>query len=187
MDTFSALLSLCVGNSPVTGRGALMFSLIRALNKRLSKQSWGCWFETPSRSLWRHCNALRDYLINTGTIKSHCEIGYVYLFLSREGLVLVTRYPVDSFLITSVVSVLLNHKRRDQNKSFPTHVIKTCVHGKCITLSGVAWASQRYKSPITRLFVQQVFSLIRQKTSKLHITGSLREELHHRIQLTIGQ
>ena len=44
-------------NSPNKGqwRGALMFSLICALNKRLSKQSWGWWFETPSRSLWRHC------------------------------------------------------------------------------------------------------------------------------------
>ena len=40
-------------------RGALMFSLICALNKRLSKQSWGWWFETPSRSLWRHCIAYR--------------------------------------------------------------------------------------------------------------------------------
>ena len=28
-------------------------------NKRLSKRSWGWWFETPSRSLWRHCNVLR--------------------------------------------------------------------------------------------------------------------------------
>ena len=26
------------------------------LNQRLSKQSWGWWFETPSRSLRRHCN-----------------------------------------------------------------------------------------------------------------------------------
>ena len=25
-------------------------------NKRLSKQSWGWWFETPSRPLWRHGN-----------------------------------------------------------------------------------------------------------------------------------
>ena len=25
-------------------------------NKRLSKQSWGWWFETPSRSWWHHCN-----------------------------------------------------------------------------------------------------------------------------------
>ena len=26
------------------------------LNMRLSKQSWGCWFEMPSHSLWCHCN-----------------------------------------------------------------------------------------------------------------------------------
>ena len=26
------------------------------LNKWLSKQSWGWWFETTSRQLWRHCN-----------------------------------------------------------------------------------------------------------------------------------
>ena len=26
------------------------------LNKPLSKQSWGWWFETLSRPLWRHCN-----------------------------------------------------------------------------------------------------------------------------------
>ena len=26
------------------------------LNKRLSEQPWGWWFETPSWSLWRHCN-----------------------------------------------------------------------------------------------------------------------------------
>ena len=46
-------------NSPHKGQGhgALMFSLIWAwMNKPLSKQLWGWWFETPSRSLWRHCN-----------------------------------------------------------------------------------------------------------------------------------
>ena len=37
-------------------RGALMFSLICPLNKWLSKQSWCWWFETQSRSLWRHCS-----------------------------------------------------------------------------------------------------------------------------------
>ena len=65
MEAFSALLALCAGNSPVLGefpaqnqwRGALMsFFFIR--NKRLSKQSWGWWFETPSRPLWRHCNVI---------------------------------------------------------------------------------------------------------------------------------
>ena len=38
-------------------RRALAFSLICVLKKRLSKQSWGRWFETPSRPLWRHRNA----------------------------------------------------------------------------------------------------------------------------------
>ena len=34
----------------------LMFSLICASIKRLSKQSWAWLFETPTCSLWRHCN-----------------------------------------------------------------------------------------------------------------------------------
>ena len=32
------------------------------LNKRLSKQSWGCWFETLSRPLWRHCDGITHIL-----------------------------------------------------------------------------------------------------------------------------
>ena len=47
-----------VNNSPHKGqwRGAVMLSLICSLNKWLSKQTWGWLFETPSCSLWRHCN-----------------------------------------------------------------------------------------------------------------------------------
>ena len=39
------------------------------LNKRLSKQSWGWWFETLSRSLWRHHNETicSDVAILAGT------------------------------------------------------------------------------------------------------------------------
>ena len=65
METFSALLALCVGNSPATvnspyngqWRGALMFSLIFAY-KGLSKQTRRRWFETPLGSSWRHCNVI---------------------------------------------------------------------------------------------------------------------------------
>ena len=39
--------------SPVTRSFDVFFDL--CLNKRLSKQSWGWWFEMPSRSLWRQC------------------------------------------------------------------------------------------------------------------------------------
>ena len=54
-------------NSPHKGqwRGALIFSLNWAwTNEWMGKQSRRWWFETPSRSLWRHCNA-------SGTIWSH--------------------------------------------------------------------------------------------------------------------
>ena len=50
-------------NSPHKGqwRGTLLFSLICALNKRLSKQSRYLWFGTPSRPLWRHCSGFRKW------------------------------------------------------------------------------------------------------------------------------
>ena len=64
METFSASLAFCAVNSPVPGEFHsqrpvtwsfdIFFDL--CLNKRLSKRSWGCWFETPSYSLWCHCN-----------------------------------------------------------------------------------------------------------------------------------
>ena len=43
---------------PVTRSFDVFFEL--RPNKRLSKQSWGWWFETLSCSLWRHCN---DYSV----------------------------------------------------------------------------------------------------------------------------
>ena len=64
METFSALLALCAGNSPAidefpsqrpVARSFDVFFYLR-LNKRLSKQSRRRWFETPLGSLWRHCN-----------------------------------------------------------------------------------------------------------------------------------
>ena len=64
MKTFSALLAICAGNSPVPGEFPAQRPVTRSfdvffdlrLNKRLSKQSWGWWFETPSCPLWRHSN-----------------------------------------------------------------------------------------------------------------------------------
>ena len=64
METFSALLALCVGNSPVADEFHAQRPVTRSfgdffdlrLNKLLSKQSWGWWSETPPRSLWRQCN-----------------------------------------------------------------------------------------------------------------------------------
>ena len=73
VETFSALLAICAGNSPVPGEFHAQRPVTRSfdvffdlrLNKRLSKQSWGWWFETLSRPLWCHCNGCVSKL-------SHC-------------------------------------------------------------------------------------------------------------------
>ena len=66
METFSAVLAICVGNSPVPGEFPAQRPVTRSFdvffdlhpNKRLSKQWWGWWFETLSRPLWHHCNVV---------------------------------------------------------------------------------------------------------------------------------
>ena len=73
METFSALLALCAGNSPVTGEFpserpvtrsfAVFFDLY--LNTRLSKQSWGWWF--------RHHRAHYDVIVIINHL--HCRLG----------------------------------------------------------------------------------------------------------------
>ena len=75
METFPALLALCAGNSPVTGlfptqrpvtRSFDVFFNLR-VSKRLSTQSWGWWFETPSSSLWRHICVTRPQWVKCST------------------------------------------------------------------------------------------------------------------------
>ena len=82
METFSALLAICAGNSPVPGEFPAQRPVTRSfdvffdlrLNKRLSKQPWGWWFETPAWSLWRHRNALSTSTISpilSGLLRWH--------------------------------------------------------------------------------------------------------------------
>ena len=70
METFSALLAICAANSPVTGEFPAQRPVTRSfdvyfdlrLNERLSKQSWGWWFDTPLCPLWRHNNAWSPFI-----------------------------------------------------------------------------------------------------------------------------
>ena len=81
METFSALLVICVGNSPVPGEFPTQRPVTRSfdvffdlrLNKRLSKQSWGWWFETQSRPLWRHRNEeIRKSMVGEVDLWKNC-------------------------------------------------------------------------------------------------------------------
>ena len=66
METFSALLALSAGNSPVSVGFPAQRPEARSFDvffdlcviKQLSKHSRGWWFETLSRPLWRHCNTM---------------------------------------------------------------------------------------------------------------------------------
>ena len=67
METFSALLAICAGNSPVPGEFPAQRPVTQSFDvffdlrriKRLNKQPWGWWFETLSRPLLRHNNDYR--------------------------------------------------------------------------------------------------------------------------------
>ena len=73
METFSALLALCVGNSLVTGEFPAQRPVTRRvdaffdlrLTEQLSKESRGWSFETPSRPLWSHSNVVLTSLLPT--------------------------------------------------------------------------------------------------------------------------
>ena len=82
METFSALLPLCAGNSPVPGEFPAQRPVTQSfdvsfdlrLNTRLCKQSWGWWFETLSRFLWRHCNVIACTIVKGWMIVWHSRV-----------------------------------------------------------------------------------------------------------------
>ena len=77
-----------LAQGPVTRSFDVFFDL--RLNKRLSKQSWGWWFETLSWSLWCQCNALCYYLsyvvLETSKLVSDkdmlCNWQYLYIYIN---------------------------------------------------------------------------------------------------------
>ena len=89
METSSALLALCAGNSPATGEFPTQRPVSRSFdlyfdlrpNKQLSKQSWGRWFETLSRPLWRHRNGTRSSMLT-------------YWHINPKDLILVTFFKI---------------------------------------------------------------------------------------------
>ena len=130
METFSTLMALCAGNSPVTGEFPAQRPVTRSfdvsfdlrLNKRLSKQSWGWWFETPLRSLWRHCNGLR--------ISKHMY-NHTYT-LTHAYSETVCRYFFAKFLsVADVVDVWYKWFERDHSKCTGWVVLNFGKHAGC--------------------------------------------------------
>ena len=100
METFFALLVICLGISPVSGEFPTQSQVTRKfdflfdmrLYKPLSKQLRGWWFETPSGPLWRHCNYLSDYWCCWDTRSQEISNGSIdfvllvyFIFINRGG------------------------------------------------------------------------------------------------------
>ena len=124
MGSLSALLVLYEGNPPITSvfpsqgpvtqRFGVLFDL--RLNKQLSKQSRRRWFETQSRSLWRHCNdhctvlpQMPQLLPVLGHQQAQCEL--------RTKLNMFPAMFPSNFTIIKLVAVnqMMRQKRRQNN------------------------------------------------------------------------
>ena len=116
METFSALLALCAGNSPVTGEFPSQRPVTRSFNvffdlhldKRLSKQSWDWWFETPSSLLWRHCHGL-CVRVDCVRVWIVCACGY--------HVITVTSKWAQWRLKSQGSDYLLNRQRKQQSSA----------------------------------------------------------------------
>ena len=111
METFSTLLAICAGNSPVSGefpaqrpvtRSFYVFFDLR-MDGRLSKHSWGWWLDTLSCPLWRQSNEFGGSKVNWD---SSCKVSFLqtgtklsllmhYRFL-HGGTLCNIQTPVDS-------------------------------------------------------------------------------------------
>ena len=102
METFSALLAICAGNSPVPGEFPAQRPVTRSFdvffdlhpNKRLSKQWWGWWFGTLSCPLWRHRNASHKW--NSHKWNSFCIDFILYSLWSNFSHWQIYRYLFDN-------------------------------------------------------------------------------------------
>ena len=96
METFSSLLAICAGNSPVPGEFPAQRPVTRSIdvffdlppNKRLSKQWWGWWFETLSCLLWHHRNDTDSDDTNT----TMHEFSYCVKLILRDALCTTADY-----------------------------------------------------------------------------------------------
>ena len=143
METFSALLAICAGNSPVPGEFPTQRTVTRScdvffdlrLNKRLSKQSWGWWFETLSRPLWRQwtgsitwlrmawpahqqpwyglCSATR-FLSTTRSLKSSYAISVSRRYIGYDDFIKWKHCPRYSLFVRGIYRSPVNSPHKGQ-------------------------------------------------------------------------
>ena len=143
METFPVLLALCAWNSTVTGEFPAQRPVARSfdvffglrLNKRLSKQWWGWWFETPSLSLWHHLMCVECCLLFQIGFKRNWMLKYGVCWHNGIGVDIVYLvYPIFKKWISNIIlqlglkfvrfiSSISNRSRRASSFTLPIQVL----------------------------------------------------------------
>ena len=127
MKTMSALLAICAGNSPVTGEFPAQRPVTRSfevffglrLNKRLNKQSWAWWFDTPSCPLWRHCNGLHRIIGYQANIPAMAARWHAHFCVNMMPV------ATTSFPMTSCMHAVAGRRQSDNDGLLNSSQLKT--------------------------------------------------------------
>ena len=150
METFFVLLALCAGNSPVTVEFPVQRPVTRrfdvffdlCLNKRLSKQWRGWWFETPSRPFWRHCNVLITCIISTryGRSGEHDDVRMMFTKRCRSDRMSTWKswrcIPVNTYYWPSAIHIKVTSFR---NSSYQQETKQ----GQCVNIRDIKYIIQK--------------------------------------------
>ena len=166
METYHTLLALCTGNSPFTGefpsqrpktRSSDVFFDLR-LNKRLSKQSWGWRFKTPSRSLWRHDNGTPRILCTRSALLCFVATRYQLTHISSARII----YGVD-VRITASLTLLPLYQRSNPERCGRINRMNSLktenTHDKTEIYCMLCWNANRYLHCILHGFICQPIKL----------------------------
>ena len=94
---------------PVTRSFDIFFDL--RLIKWLSKQSWGSWFDTPSRLLWRHRNDIMTW--RTSATRVNIQLLYVFYYETLNFC------DIPCYVIQTVIWNHPGNQRKFQENIFP--------------------------------------------------------------------
>ena len=113
---------------PVTRSFDVFFDL--RLNKRLSEQPWGWWFETPSWSLWRQCN---DHVTHVYKVEAwdwayeYVSVIYVVKWNNVRYQICICMFFVCLFCFHFVFIFNTREKRTNTISCSNTYLMKTHV------------------------------------------------------------
>ena len=141
METFSALLAIYVGNSPVTGEFPTQRPVSRSfdiffdlhLNKRLSKQTWVWWFEMLLHPLW--CNFNEWQIIGLHFSRYFVQVLTSTVLTKSVGIYLGNKSLASSVYSVKEFTVVALHKRMllsDMSILIVTHTTEHVYHNYVI-------------------------------------------------------